>query len=65
MIVRDKLRKDTDKLGIGMIILTFLVPLIGIIYYFMKKTEFPVKAKTALFCGLTATVIYLLLSYNN
>lgn len=58
-------RKDTDKLGIGMIILTFLVPLIGIIYYFMKKTEFPVKAKTALFCGLTATVIYLLLSYNN
>ena len=38
-----------DKLSIGMYILCILIPLVGFIYYFVKKDESPVKAKAALF----------------
>ncbi|MFR4280969.1 MAG: zinc ribbon domain-containing protein [Bacteroides uniformis] len=52
-----------DKLGIGMWILSFLIPIVGIIYYFIKKKEFPVKAKNALVAslmGLAVNIIRLL-----
>ena len=41
-----------DKLGIGMWILSFLIPLVGIIYYFVKKDEYPAKSKSALMAAL-------------
>lgn len=51
-------KKDTDKLGIGMMLLCFLIPIVGVIYYFVKRSEYPIKAKVALYCGLTAWAAY-------
>ena len=50
-----------DKLGWGMIILTFLIPIIGIIYFFINKNEYPAKAKTALGVGVMAFIINIIM----
>ena len=52
-----------DKLGIGMYILCFLIPLVGFIYYFVKKNEYPGKAKAALlpsFIGLCISILQMI-----
>ena len=49
-----------DKLGIGMWSLSLLIPLVGIIYYFVKKEEYPAKAKSALMAGLSGFAIGIL-----
>ena len=41
-----------DKLGIVMWILCFLIPIVGIIYFFAKRGECPAKAKNALILSL-------------
>ena len=46
-----------DKLGIGMWALCFLIPIVGLIYYFVKKDEYPAKAKGALWSALLGFVI--------
>lgn len=50
-----------DKLGWGMIILIFLIPIIGIINFFVNKNEYPAKAKTALTVGIMSFCINLFL----
>ena len=57
------LRKD--KLGFGMWIVSFLIPIIGIIYYFVKKGDSPVKAKNALTAGLVGIFTNILLMLAN
>lgn len=49
-----------DKLGIGMWILCFLIPLIGFIYFFVKKGEYPGKAKAALIAALVGAGVSIL-----
>lgn len=44
---------EEDKVSIGFCILSFLVPLFGIIYWALKYKETPKKAKA---CGITAIV---------
>lgn len=41
-----------DKLGLGLQILSFCIPLVGIIIYFTSKNESPKKAKTACYAAL-------------
>lgn len=48
-----------DKLSVGMWILSFLLPIVGIIYYFVKREESPVKAKGALIAGLSGIALNL------
>lgn len=38
--------------GVGMKILSFLIPIVGIVLYFAKKNEAPVYAKSCLTWGL-------------
>lgn len=52
-----------DKLGWGMIILIFLIPIIGIINFFVNKNEYPAKAKTALAVGIMAFCINLFMYF--
>jgi hypothetical protein len=37
-----------DKLGVGLTILSFCIPLAGLILYFVKKEKTPAAAKTAI-----------------
>lgn len=46
-----------DKLGIGMWILCFLIPLVGIIYFFVRKTDYPAQAKSALIAGVCGFLV--------
>ena len=48
---------EQDKLGVGMWILSFLLPIVGIIYYFVKREESPAKAKGALIAGLSGFAV--------
>ena len=52
-----------DKLGIGMWILCFLIPLVGFIYFFVKKNEYPSKAKSALLISIVGFIIAILQMY--
>ena len=52
-----------DKLSIGMWILCFLIPLVGFIYYFVKKNEYPSKAKSALLISIVGFIIAILQMY--
>jgi len=49
-----------DKLSIWMWILCFLIPLVGFIYYFVKKKEYPRKAKAALYPSFLSVGISIL-----
>lgn len=52
---------DMEKLSFGMKILSFLIPIVGLIYYFMKKSEAPQKAKEALQYALAGIVLTIIL----
>lgn len=43
---------NMEDAGVGMKILSFLFPIVGIIMYFVKKNEAPVYAKSCLTWGL-------------
>ena len=44
---------EEDKVNIGFCILSFFIPLFGVIYWALKHKETPKKAKA---CGLTAII---------
>ncbi len=46
-----------DKVGVGMCILSFLIPLVGLIYFFVKRKEKPNCAKTY---GLIALISWII-----
>ena len=54
---------EFDKAGIGLIILSILFPIVGIILYFVKKDDEPNAAKTYLGCGIAGFVIGLLIAF--
>ena len=45
--------KEEDKVSVGLCILSFLIPLFGIIYWPLKHKSTPNKAQA---CGITAIV---------
>ena len=53
-----------DKLGCVMSFLIVGLPIIGIIYYFVKRKEYPSKAKSALLWAIVAWVVWLVISYR-
>jgi len=40
--------EEEKKLGVGLSIVSFCIPLVGIILYFVKKDKEPAAAKTAI-----------------
>jgi hypothetical protein len=54
---------EFDKAGIGLCILSFLFPIVGIILYFVKKNEEPNAAKTYLSCGIGGFALGLLITF--
>lgn len=48
---------NNENLSWGMKILSLFIPIVGIIYYFMKKEEAPKKAKDAISFGLAGLVL--------
>lgn len=53
-----------DKLNFWMETLCVFIPLVGFIYYFVKKEEYPAKAKVALlssFIGVCANILIMIL----
>jgi hypothetical protein len=48
---------EEDKVNIGFCILSFFIPLFGVIYWALKHKETPKKAKA---CGLTAIISWVL-----
>ncbi len=48
---------DNEGLSWGMKILSFIIPIVGVVYYFVKKSESPKKAKDALMFGLAGFVL--------
>ena len=44
--------KAEDKVSVGLCILSFLIPLVGIIYWALKHKETPKKAKACGFAGI-------------
>lgn len=56
---------ENDKLGIGWIILSVLIPLAGIIIFFVQKSKgFNNKAKTALIAAAAGFVIGVVLQFG-
>ena len=51
-----------DKLGVGMAVLCFMIPLVGFIYYFAVKGEYPKKANNALSAAIGGFVLGIILA---
>lgn len=49
-----------DKLNVGWIFATIIIPLIGLILYFVKKDETPESAKNYLWISIGAWILYLI-----
>lgn len=48
-----------DEVNILMVILSALIPIVGIIYYFVKKNELPKASKTYLWISIVMWIIYI------
>ena len=53
-----------EKLGCVMSFFIFVLPIIGIIYYFVKRKDYPSKAKSALIWAILAWVVWIIISYR-
>lgn len=53
---------DEDKKSIGFNILSFFIPLAGLIIFLVKKDEKPIQAKSAGKCAIAGVVVSIVLS---
>jgi hypothetical protein len=53
---------NTEKLGIGLSILCFLIPLVGLILFFVYKTDKPAKSKGACYAALAGVIVGVILN---
>lgn len=53
---------EEDKPSIGLCILSFIIPLVGIILFFVQKGEKPVSAKRYLIVAIVAIAISVVLN---
>lgn len=51
-----------DKASIGLLILCFFIPIVGVILYFVKKDKYPNSAKAYLFSAMISILIYIILN---
>lgn len=49
-------QNSPDKLHIGLTVLSFFIPIVGIVIYFMNRNELPNKAKTAGMAAIAGVV---------
>ena len=54
-------QNQNDQLSTGLKILSFCIPLAGIILYFMNKSESPKKAKSACYAALFGAGLIIIL----
>ena len=52
----DRPNNPEDKLGILLTIVSFIIPIVGAILYFVYKAETPNKARTACYAALAGVV---------
>ena len=52
-----------DKANIALAIVSFLIPIVGLILFFVKKKEMPNAAKTYLYCCIAGFVLGLILNF--
>jgi len=50
-------QNSPDKLHIGLTILSFIIPIVGIVIYFMNRNSLPNKAKTAGIAAIAGVVL--------
>ena len=58
--LKDKSEPAKDEVNVVLIILSALIPLVGIILYFVKKNEQPKASKTYLWVSLAMWVVYII-----
>ncbi len=51
-----------EKLGIGLSILCFLIPLVGLILFFVYKSDKPAKSKGACYAALAGFIVGVVLN---
>lgn len=59
-------KKLLDKVSVGICLLSFLIPLVGIIYFFVNRKTYPRKCKGALICAIIGFIlpyIFMFISY--
>lgn len=54
---------NPDKTNAGLCVLSVFVPLFGLIYYFVKRGERPIEAKSCLKAGLISAGVSVILSF--
>lgn len=54
---------EDDRPSVGLNILSFLVPIVGIILYFATKGQYPIKAKANLKWAIISIVICAILGF--
>ena len=52
-----------DKANIALAIVSFLIPIVGLIMFFVKKKESPNAAQTYLYCCIAGFVLGLILNF--
>ena len=52
-----------DKPSIGLDIVSFIFPIVGLILYFVKKEKFPQSAKSYLICAICGFTLGLIISF--
>ena len=52
-----------DKLHVGFIILSFFIPIVAAVLYFMNKEQYPNKAKSAMFAGLAGLIAAIVIQF--
>ena len=53
---------STEKLGIGLSIVCFLIPLVGLILYFVYKSDKPEKSKGACYAALAGFIFGIIIN---
>ncbi|RZJ72979.1 hypothetical protein [Flavobacterium sp.] len=57
----EEFKPQGEKLGIGLSILSFLIPLAGLIIWIMNKNDHPEKAKSACYLAIAGVVVGIVL----
>lgn len=53
--------KGNDEKSIGLNVLSWFVPLVGIILYFVNKDEKPIQSKSVLHCAIASIIVNVIL----
>ena len=54
---------EEDRASIGLCVVSFLFPFMGVIFYFMKRRMTPKKAKACLITGIVSFILNLIATY--